>query len=63
MTLSESTAIEAGIYAKLSLKKIGKKIQKSPRYVSLGIFQNRTTVICLHCLPAQQKMQGGQGIL
>ena len=44
MTLSERTAIEAGLYAKLSLKEIAKKINKSPRHVSLEIRQNHTMV-------------------
>ena len=44
MTLSERTAIEAGIYGRLSLQEIAKKIQKKPKYVSLEIRQNRTLV-------------------
>ena len=44
MTLSERTAIEAGIYGRLSFQEIAKKVNKSQRYVSLEIRQNRTLV-------------------
>ena len=44
ITLSERTAIEAGIYGKLSFQKIAGKIGKSTRYVSREILQNRTLV-------------------
>ncbi len=46
ITLSERTVIEAGIYGRLSLQEIAKKIQKKPKYVSLEIRQNRTLVKC-----------------
>jgi len=42
IALSERTAIEAGIYGRLSLQEIAKKINKSPKYVSQEILQNRT---------------------
>lgn len=44
ITLSERTAIEAGVYAKLSLNEIAKKIHKSPKSVSREIRQNRTLI-------------------
>ena len=44
MTLSERTAIEAGIYGRLSFQEIAKKIRKNPKYVSQEILQNRTLV-------------------
>src|SRR5574344_2833 len=44
ITLSERTAIEAGIYGRMSFQKIAEKIKKSPRYVSREILQNRTLV-------------------
>ena len=44
MTLSERVRIEAGIYAKKSLKEIAKDIDKSPRHVSEEIRKNRTTI-------------------
>ena len=44
MTLSERVRIEAGIYAKKSLKDIAKDIDKSPRHVSEEIRKNRTII-------------------
>ena len=44
MTLSDRIAIEAGIYAKLSLKEIARKIRRSPRCVSEEIRRNSTIV-------------------
>ncbi|MBQ0038548.1 MAG: helix-turn-helix domain-containing protein [Clostridiales bacterium] len=48
MTLSDRIRIEAGIYGKLSLSEIAKKIQKSPRYVSEEIKRNRTLIAGYH---------------
>ena len=44
ITLSDRVAIEAGLYAKLSLKKIAEKIHKSPRYVSEELKRNSTKI-------------------
>ena len=44
ITLSDRVAIEAGIYSKLSLKEIARRIQKSARYVSDEIKRNCTKV-------------------
>lgn len=44
MTLSERIGIESGIYAKLTLSEIAKRIKKSPKYVSEEIKRNRTLV-------------------
>ena len=44
ITLSDRVAIEAGLYAKLSLRKIAEKIQKSPRYVSEELKRNSTKI-------------------
>ena len=44
ITLADRTAIEAGIYGRLSFQEIADKIGKSPRYVSEEIRRNRTLV-------------------
>lgn len=44
ITLSERTAIEAGIYGRLSFQEIAKRIGKNARYVSQEIQRNRTLV-------------------
>ena len=44
ITLSDRVAIEAGLYAKLSLKEIAEKIHKSPRYVSEELKRNSTKI-------------------
>ena len=48
ITLSERTAIEAGIYAKLSLSEIAKKIRKTTIAVSREIRTNCTRVPGFH---------------
>lgn len=50
MTLSERVGIEAGIYARLSLKEIAQKIHVSPRHVSQEIRRNSTKVPGIHPL-------------
>ena len=42
ITLSDRVAIEAGLYGRLSLKEIAKKIHKSPRCVSAELKRNST---------------------
>lgn len=42
ITLSDRVAIEAGIYSKLRLNEIARRIQKSARYVSEEIKRNST---------------------
>ena len=44
ITLSDRVAIEAGLYAKQSIKKIAEKIHKSPRYVSEELKRNSTKI-------------------
>lgn len=48
ITLSDRVAIESGIYARLSLTEIAKKIHKSPRHVSAELKRNSTKVCGLH---------------
>ena len=48
ITLSDRVAIEAGLYARLSLTEIAKKIQKSPRHVSAELKKNSTKIRGLH---------------
>lgn len=44
ITLSERTAIEAGIYGRLSFREIAQRIRKTAKYVSQEILRNRTLV-------------------
>ena len=44
ITLSERTAIEAGIYGRLSFQETAKRIGKNSKYVSQEILRNRTLV-------------------
>ena len=48
MTLSDRIAIEAGIYAKLNLKEIARKIHRTPRCVSEEIRRNSTIIAGLY---------------
>ena len=48
ITLSDRVAIEAGLYARLSLTEIAKKIQKSPRHVSAELKKNSTKIRGFH---------------
>lgn len=50
MTLSDRIMIEAGIYARESLKEIAARIQKSPRHVSEELRRNSTRVCGEHPL-------------
>ncbi len=59
MTLSDRVRIEAGIYAKKSLKEIAKDIQKSPRHVSEEIRKNRTLLRGEH--PLGKKCRSATG--
>ena len=59
MTLSDRIAIEAGIYAKLSLKEIARKIRRSPRCVSEEIRRNSTIVAGFYAAGKTDSIEDG----